>query len=217
MYKLGLSMFAGLAVAVLALTPPAAYAAGHGGGRGGGFHGGGGYSRGYGYGGWGWGGPYYGGWGSGLGYGYPAYSGYDYGPSYSNGTAPYSGSYPSSYYDDSPGYSVRQGDSTATGSSYSYGAYASPPPTIPTAVNAARIRVIVPKDAKVWFEGTPTHQTGSVRQFVSPPLTAGKQYTYNILATWTEAGRVITQTRSLPVWPNTNASVDFTGADMSLD
>jgi uncharacterized protein (TIGR03000 family) len=229
MFKLCFSMFAGLATGALALTPTAADAAGHGGSfhargfRGGACYGGafhhGWYGHGYGYGGWGWGGgPYYGGSGWDIGYGYPWNAGYVYVPSsYYSDTAPHYGTSPASYYDYSLGKAVRQDDASATGSSYSYGATAQAPLSIPSAVNAARIRVIVPKDAQVWVEGTPTRQSGTVRQFLSPPLTVGKQYTYNILAKWIEAGREITQTRSLPVWPNSSTTVDFTGADMNLD
>jgi uncharacterized protein (TIGR03000 family) len=50
----------------------------------------------------------------------------------------------------------------------------------------AQIRVLSPADAKVTVDGTATKQTGSVRRFISPPLTPGKRYVYVFKAIWTE-------------------------------
>ena len=50
--------------------------------------------------------------------------------------------------------------------------------------NTATIQVSVPADAKVWFDDSPTEQTGSERSFESPPLTPGKTYSYMITAQW---------------------------------
>lgn len=94
--------------------------------------------------------------------------------------------------------------------SYSYGAYS---PSALAGDNTARIRLIVPADAKVWFGQSATRQTGAVRRFESPPLAAGKDYTYDVKATWTENGKEITRTRHVDVRANARVTVDFTRAD----
>jgi uncharacterized protein (TIGR03000 family) len=213
MYKQCLSVVAGLlAAAAFALSPGTASAQHHhGGGGGGGWHGGGGSWHG---GGWGGNhGGYYGrGWGGvsiGIGYpwygygGYGYYRGYGYRPYYYGGSDVYYDTTPYYYgampYDyDTPVY----GDVTAP--SYSYGSTAAPD-------NAARIRVVVPPDAQVWFDDRMTQQTGSVRSFESPALTPGRDFSYDVKARWRgRDGKDVTQTRHVDVRANANVTVDFT-------
>jgi uncharacterized protein (TIGR03000 family) len=114
---------------------------------------------------------------------------------YSYGAAP--ASYYYGYY-GAPSYAfMPQAD-------YSYGALSRPQD------NSARIRLIVPADAKVWFGTSPTQQTGAVRYFDSPELTPGKDYVYDVKATWTENGKEVTQTRKVDVRANAGTTVDFT-------
>ena len=54
---------------------------------------------------------------------------------------------------------------------------------------------IVPADAKIWFDGTATTTTGSVRQFGTPPLKPGSQSSYEIRARWNENGQEMDQTQ----------------------
>ncbi len=64
----------------------------------------------------------------------------------------------------------------------------------------ARITVQVPPDATVTINGARMNQTGSTRQYVSPPLKSGYQYTYEIRASWrTPAGPV---SNGRTVWLN---------------
>jgi uncharacterized protein (TIGR03000 family) len=91
---------------------------------------------------------------------------------------------------------------------YAYGAYA---PSAPD--NAAHLRVIVPAGAKVWFGNSATQQSGRERFFESPQLTPGKDYTYDVKATWTENGTEVTRTRHVGVRANSTLTVDFTRAD----
>jgi uncharacterized protein (TIGR03000 family) len=99
------------------------------------------------------------------------------------------------------------GDPYAAAPNYSYGAYA------PAADNAARIQVVVPADAQVWFDGKATKMSGARRQFESPALTPGRQYTYDVKARWRGAdGKEVTQTRHVDVAANSDVTVDFTRA-----
>jgi uncharacterized protein (TIGR03000 family) len=101
------------------------------------------------------------------------------------------------------------GDATyGTPSSNTYQAFYPPPAvTIPSDTNAY-ITVRVPPGANIWFDGTATTSTGTVRQFNSPPLTPGK-HSYEIRARWSEDGREVTQTQRVEVTPGAHVSVSF--------
>jgi uncharacterized protein (TIGR03000 family) len=119
----------------------------------------------------------------------------------------YPSAYPSvaasaSYYSGTP-----TTDNMPSGD-YSYGAYAPPAPS-----NTARIRLIVPADARVWFGNAATEQSGAVRHFESPALKSGKDYTYEVKVRWTENGKEVTRTRQVDVRANSSATVDFTASD----
>ena len=166
----------------------------------------------------------------GFGWGYPyfAYYGtYPYG--YGYGTYPSSyGSYPSSYGGYSaPDYSYLDAEpyvATPGSSDYYYNSRpdsstpAAPavPPTMDTVPSTttetiAHIDVRVPASAEVWVEGAKTKQAGSLRHFVSPPLTPGKDFVYDIRARWTDAnGRVVDLTRHVPVHAGSQVLENFT-------
>jgi uncharacterized protein (TIGR03000 family) len=74
----------------------------------------------------------------------------------------------------------------------------------------ALINVTVPADAKIWFDGSPTVQTGEHRQFVSPPLHPGSTYVYHVKVRWMEAGRPIEETRQVSVAPGRQIELNLT-------
>jgi len=74
-----------------------------------------------------------------------------------------------------------------------------PKSTMLPADRAAKIELRLPADAAVWIEGQRMKQTGSVRQFVSPPLAADQTYHYDVRVAWRENGRDIATTRHLSV------------------
>jgi len=170
-----------------------------GGYRGGGFHGAavrGGYR----------GGAYRGGYYN-RGYGYGLYLGYGY--PYGSYGAPY---YAGDYY-DVPSYVAPAAPiyvappAVITPSSYSV---ANPGPGAgPTQDLAAHVTVQVPTDAEVWFGQGKTRQTGGVREFVSPALTPGQDYTYVVKARWMEGGKEVVQSRSIDVLAGSRATIDF--------
>src|SRR5579884_979231 len=53
--------------------------------------------------------------------------------------------------------------------------------------NSARLRLVVPENAEVLVEGRKTTTTGTVREFVSPPLEPGKNMIYSIVVRYTDA------------------------------
>jgi len=138
-------------------------------------------------------------WGWGGGWGWPGYySGGYYYPNY----------YPSyAYYPDDSYYP-----------DYSSGYVASPsdyqslyPPAESAAPNAAvLLNIFVAPNAELWIGDTKMTTTGSERQYVSPPLTPGRQYAYDIRARWTNGnGQVVDQTRHVPVQAGAVVNVDF--------
>jgi uncharacterized protein (TIGR03000 family) len=71
--------------------------------------------------------------------------------------------------------------------------------------------LLVPANAQVWFDGQPTTQTGTEREFASPVLTPGKTYTYAVRVRHTkDDGKVSDETRPIQVRANDRWVVDFT-------
>jgi uncharacterized protein (TIGR03000 family) len=71
------------------------------------------------------------------------------------------------------------------------------------------IQVRVPGDAEIWFDDTRTIQSGTVREFVSPPVNPGWDYTYEVRARWKEAGNQVSQTRRITVHAGELVSITF--------
>jgi uncharacterized protein (TIGR03000 family) len=71
------------------------------------------------------------------------------------------------------------------------------------------ITVRVPWDATIWFDDTRTTQKGELRYFVSPPLTPGRDFFYEIKAKWTEDGKEVTRSRQVTVHAGDVINVSF--------
>lgn len=81
----------------------------------------------------------------------------------------------------------------------------------PAPDNAVHLQLKVPEGAEVYFDGTRTKQNGTTREFTSPPLTPGKQYTYRISVRYTGPdGKQVNDTRDIRVRPNDWFAIDFT-------
>jgi uncharacterized protein (TIGR03000 family) len=145
-----------------------------------------------------------------YGGGYYPYGGYSpfgggYSP-YAGGYYPYSGGYYSpSYYYTSPSFM-----SSYTSTSYIVPVLTSTSSSPRTLNEKAAIEVQVPANAQVWFDGTLTAQKGSERYFATPALPRGKNYAYEVKATWTDdKGNAVTQTREVTVEPGKWSVVNF--------
>lgn len=76
--------------------------------------------------------------------------------------------------------------------------------------NRAYVTIRVPTmDAQIWIEDEKTSETGTIREYRSPPLEQGHHYTYEIKALWKEDGQVYKQTRKFPVNPGNRILVEF--------
>jgi uncharacterized protein (TIGR03000 family) len=76
----------------------------------------------------------------------------------------------------------------------------------------ATIEVHVPANAQLWFEDTPTDQTGEWRRFTSPPLPPDQVFYYKLRARWNDSGQTVEQTRTIEVRAGKTTTVDFTRA-----
>jgi uncharacterized protein (TIGR03000 family) len=75
---------------------------------------------------------------------------------------------------------------------------------------AAQIVILVPAEAEVYFDGTPTTETGTRRVFTTPALQAGRDFHYSVRAVWTADGKPVQQTRKVAVKAGASVVVDFT-------
>jgi uncharacterized protein (TIGR03000 family) len=131
---------------------------------------------------------------------------YEPGESYSSGTTGSDG-----YPYDNPALQPDLKDSGSYGGlapDYQYGGIARVNPIVrPDAT--ARITMMVPGNAEVWFNGVQTRATGSVREYQSPPLVPGDRYAYEIRARWNDNGREVTQTQRVQVTAGSRVQVNF--------
>jgi len=81
----------------------------------------------------------------------------------------------------------------------------------------AYIKVIVPADAQLAFDGFKTEQAGEVRRFVSPPLPAGQRFKYTLKATWKSEGKEVAREEELLVRGGQETSIDLRPAEAKQD
>jgi uncharacterized protein (TIGR03000 family) len=86
-----------------------------------------------------------------------------------------------------------------------------PPPRKVQQEAPATIEVRLPDaTAEVAINGGPTQQSGTIRVFESPPLSAGQVFTYDVKARWLSNGRPVNDDRTLAVEAGKRFVVDFT-------
>ena len=93
--------------------------------------------------------------------------------------------------------------------SYPYGYFSATPPSPSATDTSAHISVAVPAGARVWFGGAPTTSTGPAREYISPALAPGRQYTYEVRARWNDNGQDVTQTQQVTVSAGAHVNVAF--------
>ncbi len=80
----------------------------------------------------------------------------------------------------------------------------------PAGANTAVIKLRLPAaDAELWVEGEKVGGTGTVRQFMSPPLKPGEGYTVTLQARWSQDGQPMTETHKAEVYAGDRVTVDF--------
>jgi uncharacterized protein (TIGR03000 family) len=71
------------------------------------------------------------------------------------------------------------------------------------------IHMRVPENAQVWFDGRPTTRQGTERDFMSPPLSGARDYTYRVRVQWMEGGRPVTEVRDVTVHAGDRIDLNF--------
>ena len=79
------------------------------------------------------------------------------------------------------------------------------------AIAAVTLEVRLPTpDAAVVVNGADTKSVGPVRTFASGPLSASRDYVFEVTATWVRAGQTFTETRRVVGRGGDKVPVDFT-------
>jgi uncharacterized protein (TIGR03000 family) len=92
------------------------------------------------------------------------------------------------------------------------GLFATAPPVTgqePANTQVAYLVLYVREDARVTIDDFKTTQTGSVRTFVSPPLTPGRRYVYSVKASWVEQGQPRERTEAAHVRAGVETKLDL--------
>lgn len=173
----------------------------YGGGYGGGFN-----RYGSGYGQPGWGGPGWGGSGVSIGFG-TGFNG-PYRGGYYN-SSPFIGGYSSPSVYNQPVFVPSQSGIVTNPSYQSFYPPVAETPAISTTAGTASIIVMVPANAQLWWNGSPSTLGGETRRFRTSALSAeGSTQTFQ--ARWMGAdGQPVTQTREVRVTPDGNFTIDF--------
>jgi uncharacterized protein (TIGR03000 family) len=74
------------------------------------------------------------------------------------------------------------------------------------------IDVQAPAGAEIWFDDEPMKSTGEFRRFVTPPLAAGREFTYNVRVRWTQDGRPVDRTQRLAVRAGDRVKLSYAGS-----
>src|SRR5205807_2780639 len=73
----------------------------------------------------------------------------------------------------------------------------------------ARLKVLVPPVAQLTVDDRPTGATGGERVFVTPPLTPGRTYTYQLTASWLEGSYRMVRMAEVKVQAGQETVVDL--------
>lgn len=73
----------------------------------------------------------------------------------------------------------------------------------------ATIRVVLPEDARLTFDGESTVSTGASRLFVSPPLSRGKEFTYTLRAERMRGDKSVVASKTITVCAGEETQVDL--------
>jgi uncharacterized protein (TIGR03000 family) len=79
------------------------------------------------------------------------------------------------------------------------------------------ITMHVPPDAQVWIDRNKTTSTGSTRLFGCPPIPRGRNYTYNIVARWTENGRSVEKKRQITFRAGDHIYLNLASGGLSVE
>jgi uncharacterized protein (TIGR03000 family) len=118
----------------------------------------------------------------------------------SNWSNYYGASRPSSVGSFAPSYQPTYVNPLPPTTSFYSPAGSEPPATVEASTKRpARVNLLVPADAKIWFDESQTKQTGAFRSFESPPLPADRDYSYQVRVQWKQDGKDVSEDRKIIV------------------
>jgi uncharacterized protein (TIGR03000 family) len=74
---------------------------------------------------------------------------------------------------------------------------------------AARLRIRLPENARLWIEGQPMPQRGAERVYATPQLRLDQDYVYHLKAEWTDNGQPVTRTREFTIHAGDLVNIRF--------
>jgi uncharacterized protein (TIGR03000 family) len=80
---------------------------------------------------------------------------------------------------------------------------------LPTPKQGASLKFQVPADAKLYVDGQLTTPTGTERAFVTPALTPGQRYYYDVKAELTVGEKTVTEEKRVIVQAGSNVVETF--------
>lgn len=144
--------------------------------------------------------------------GFTPWAGYGFAPVYGHGWG-WGGFGP--YY--APAFGYPYGTASSWGTSF-YGPTTAPPlmgagtvgRDVPAPLNpalTAELTVEFPAPAEVWLNGSPAPGEGAVRTLTSPPLAAGRSYSFAVRAKWESGGRKYEWERTVTLGPGDRSRI----------
>jgi uncharacterized protein (TIGR03000 family) len=82
-------------------------------------------------------------------------------------------------------------------------------PALEAPASGAKITVVVPRSADVFFQGMQVPMSGVVKQFTSPELNPLLSYTYDIRVVWRDNGQLVSQAQRVIVKAGDDIMVTF--------
>jgi len=181
-----------------------------------------GYGSGLGYGNYGFGYNNYGynNWGNpGYGYSNYGYGPWSYGSNYNSYPSYYGSSYSympsyygSNYSSYAPSYAYVPSTASFSSPQSSTSFYYAPSAeqsAAPALGEKATVEVRCPANAEIWIDGQSTTQRGETRNFETPPLPTGQNFSYEIRARWMQDGQPKEDVRTVSLQAGMRPVVDF--------
>jgi len=86
-------------------------------------------------------------------------------------------------------------------------------PTRGAVADTATLILRAPRGAQITFQGQPVPGGDTVKEYVTPPLVAGREYRYDVVTRWTENGKGVRRDREILVHAGDRLDIDLTQPD----
>jgi len=86
-------------------------------------------------------------------------------------------------------------------------------PTRGAVADTATLILRAPRGAQITFQGQPVPAGDTMKEYVTPPLVAGREYRYDVVTRWAENGREVRRQREILVHAGDRLDIDLTQPD----